>query len=69
MTKNNNLTILEHNASTGEIIERSMTEAEIAAAIADAQAATEAKSAAELAKENVLSKLGLTAEEAKLLLS
>lgn len=63
-----NPTILEHNATTGEIVERPMTEAEIAAAQADAEFAANAKAAAASKKQEVLAKLGLTADEVALLL-
>ncbi len=63
------LTILEHNATTGEIVERPMTEAEIAAAKIDAEASANAKAAAALKKEEVLAKLGLTADEVSALLA
>jgi hypothetical protein len=63
------LTILEHNAETGEIIERPMTEQEIAQAKADAQAAIEDKAALETKKQEVLVKLGLTADEVTALLA
>ena len=61
-----------HNVETGEIIEREMNaeelaqwEADKAAAAAQAQAAAEAAAA----KAALLAKLGITEEEAKLLLS
>ena len=63
------LTISEHNAETGEIVERAMTQAEIQAAQLDAQAADEAKAAIEAKKQEVLGKLGLTAEEVSALLA
>jgi len=63
------LTICEHNAETGEVTERPMTEAEIAAAQLDAQAADEAKAAIEAKKQEVLGKLGLTVEEIAALLA
>jgi hypothetical protein len=61
-----------HDLSTDEVIDREMNDAEFAAYEADqaaqaAQAATEAAKAAE--KEALLARLGITAEEAKLLLS
>jgi hypothetical protein len=61
-----------HNVTTNEIVDREMTDAEFAAFEADqaaqviAQAEAEAK---ETAKADLLAKLGITAEEAKLLLS
>jgi hypothetical protein len=65
-------TIKEHNATTGEIIEREMNTEELAQretqrAKAEAQAAAEAQKAAD--KAALLAKLGITEDEAKLLLS
>ena len=66
------MTILEHNVETGEVIERELTVEELAQkAIDDAQAAArlaeiETKAAAKAA---LLDRLGITADEAKLLLS
>jgi DNA-binding Xre family transcriptional regulator len=65
-------TIKIHNVETGEIIEREMTAAELAQAkIDDANFETlkqsEATKAAE--KAELLAKLGITEDEAKLLLS
>lgn len=60
-----------HDASTGEITERPFTEKEIAEVEANiAKAAAEAKAYAEreAAKEALYAKLGLTADEVKLLL-
>ena len=64
--------IKEHDATTGEVIEREMTATEIAQwesdkAEAEAIKATEATKAAE--KAAVLAKLGLTADEVAALLS
>ena len=61
-----------HDLSTDEVIDREMNDAEFAQyeadqAAASAQAAAEAAKAAE--KEALLERLGITAEEAKLLLS
>jgi ribosomal protein S11 len=61
-----------HDLSTDEIIDREMNDAEFAQYEADqaeaaAQAAAEAAKAAE--KEALLAKLGITADEAKLLLA
>lgn len=61
-----------HNAETGEIIEREMNAEELAQlgvdkAKAQAEAATKAE--AEAARAALLAKLGITEEEAKLLLS
>jgi len=61
-----------HNVTTGEIIEREMDDAELSEFEADqalratAQAEAEAKA---IAKSALLEKLGITAEEAVLLLS
>ncbi|NBR24301.1 MAG: hypothetical protein EBU08_11135 [Micrococcales bacterium] len=65
-------TIRIHDLATNEVIDREMTDAEFAAyeaeqaAQATAQAEAEAKATAKAA---LLTKLGITAEEAKLLLS
>jgi hypothetical protein len=64
--------ILEHNVETGEAIERNATKAELdeitlenaAKAAEDSQAQTKAT-----AKAALLEKLGITADEAKLLLA
>jgi hypothetical protein len=61
-----------HNVSTDEFIDREMNDAEFAQYEADQEAqaeraAAEATKAAE--KEALLERLGITAEEAKLLLS
>lgn len=67
-----NLTILEHNVETGKIIEREMTAAELKQAEKDKKAyqaeiaAVEAKAQAKTA---LLEKLGITEDEAKLLLA
>ena len=68
-------TAIEINCETGEVIERPLTADEIAAneaAAAQAEAdrkAAEAEAAAKAeAKQAVLDRLGLTADEAKLLL-
>ena len=61
-----------HDASTGEIVERPYTKAEIdetKANEARLKAETDAVIEAENAKMALFEKLGLTAEEAKLLLS
>ena len=63
--------ILEHNAATGEVIDREMTEAELAQHEKD-----QAERAAQIAKleedakskEVLLKRLGITEEEAQLLL-
>ena len=60
-----------HNIETGEIIEREMTDNELAQQEADkAAAAAEAAEAEakEAARQALLDKLGITADEAKLLL-
>ena len=63
--------ITEHNVQTGELIERDATAEEIAQAELDAaneiQAKAEAEAKAE-AKAALLERLGITAEEAALLL-
>jgi hypothetical protein len=64
--------ILEHNVTTGEIVEREATAEELAQSVID-----ETESATRLAeienkataKAAVLTQLGITAEQAKLLLS
>ncbi len=64
-------TIAIHNADTGEIIERELNDVELAQHEADLAAAA-ARKADNLAKENakaaLLDRLGITADEAKLLL-
>jgi hypothetical protein len=64
--------ILEHNVETGEVAERDATSDELAQFNAD-KAAFEARVAAEAAhataKAALLEKLGITADEAKLLLA
>ena len=61
--------IREHNIETDEVVDRPMTEDEIAELQAT-QAELQAKIAEEgKAKEAILKKLGITAEEARLLLS
>ena len=63
--------IIEHNVTTGEIIERELTAAELEqlekdqAEKAVKQAEAEAKATA---RQAILDRLGLTAEEAQLLL-
>ena len=63
--------IVEHNVTTGEVIEREATKEELAQAAKD-KAEIEAKeAAAELAatqRQELLDRLGITADEAKLLL-
>ena len=64
--------ILQHNIETGEVIERDATSDELAQAKAD-KAEFEARIAEEeqkaSAKAALLEKLGITADEAKLLLA
>jgi hypothetical protein len=64
--------ILEHNATTGEVIERDMTEEELAQQEIDEAERAEriAKMQADAtAKAALLERLGITADEAALLLS
>lgn len=72
MTKSTKPTIRIHNVQTDEIIEREMNDAEFAQYQADT-AEWAAERADKVAKENaraeILDRLGLTAEEAALLLS
>jgi len=61
-----------HNAQTGEIIEREMNEEELAQAKIDTERNEQnlaLKAQMEIAKAALLEKLGITEEEAKLLLS
>ena len=64
-------TIRIHNTETNEVIDREMTDTEFAAYEAD-QAAQAAKAEAEAAKaaqrQALLSRLGITEEEARILL-
>ena len=64
------------NCETGETLEVELTAKEVAQRAADAQAFAEAKAkedadkaAAEVAKADLLARLGITAEEAALLLA
>jgi hypothetical protein len=72
MAKSTRPTVRIHNIETDEVIDREMNDAEFAQYEADkaeqaiAQAEAEAKSTA---KADLLAKLGITAEEARLLLS
>lgn len=64
--------VKEHNLSTGEIIEREMTHAELE--IYEAEAIEESRKVAEAAEKvakraAILERLGLTEDDAKLLLS
>lgn len=64
--------IKEHNIETGEIIEREMTAKEIAQWEADnliAAEELEMKNAKATAKAELLAKLGISEDEAKLLLA
>lgn len=67
------MTIIKiHNAETGQIVEREMTSEELTQFEADketAAAEAQAKKQAAVAKNALLEKLGITEEEAKLLLS
>lgn len=61
-----------HNADTGEVIERELNDAELAQHEADVAAAAARKAeliAKETAKAALLERLGITADEAVLLLS
>ena len=61
-----------HNVQTGEIVEREMTDAEYAdwqAQCADWEKLKAETAKAEADKATLLAKLGITADEAKLLLS
>jgi hypothetical protein len=63
--------IHEHNATTGEIIEREATAAELAKAIASEEAtkARQLEESAKVAEKSaLLERLGITEDEAKLLL-
>jgi hypothetical protein len=60
-----------YNAATGETIERDLTVEELAQAAIDesaSKAASEAQAAKAVARQIVLDRLGITAEEAQLLL-
>jgi hypothetical protein len=64
--------VYEINAETGETIERDLTAAELAESAKVAQEFTEAKEfaqAKEVEKQALLERLGITADEAKLLLA
>ena len=61
-----------HNVETGEIVEKEYTADEVKAveaAIAESKAAEEQRQKVEADKAAILAKIGLTADEAKLLLS
>ena len=71
MVKSNRPTIRIHDLSTNEIIDREMNDAEFAQYEANkaAQAAEKAEAEAkETQRQAILDRLGLTADEAKLLL-
>lgn len=55
--------VREHNQKTGEIIDREMTDAEVADMEAAIQERLDAIAAEEAKKQATLDKLGLTAEE------
>jgi hypothetical protein len=60
-----------HNMETGEIIEREMNASELAQQVkdkAEAKTQEDARTKAEADKAALLAKLGITADEAKLLL-
>lgn len=64
--------VKEHNVETGEIIERELTKAELDALAADKAEETakvEAETLKAAEKVALLAKLGITEDEAKLLLS
>jgi len=60
--------ITEINVPTGEVLERNMTKAEIAAREAEEAARLAAETEKLAAKEALLAKLGITVEEANILL-
>ena len=65
-------TIKIHNVETGEVIEREMNAEELAQQVkdkAEAKLRTDAEAKAATDKAALLTKLGITADEAKLLLS
>lgn len=65
------MTILEHNVETGAVIEREMTKDELAqhkADLAAIQAEQDEAKAKAAARQAILDRLGITAEEAKLIL-
>jgi hypothetical protein len=71
MTKSTRPTVRIHNVETDEVIDREMNDAEFANYQADQAAQVIAKAEAqvkETAKAAILDRLGLTADEAKLLL-
>jgi hypothetical protein len=71
MTKSTRPIVLIHNVSNGEILEREMDDAEFAQYQADQEASSLEKQKAiadQEAKNALLERLGITAEEAALLL-
>jgi hypothetical protein len=71
MAKTTKPMIRIHNAETDEIIDREMTDDEFAQYQADKQKTTQAKAEAEAKaaqRQAILDRLGLTADEAKLIL-
>jgi hypothetical protein len=72
MEKSTKPTIRIHNTETNEVIDREMTDAEFAdyqVMIESANASQFEKEAQATAKANLLERLGITADEAKLLLA
>jgi hypothetical protein len=72
MTKSTRPTVRIHNSETDEIIDRELNDKEFAAYEADVAKAAALEAEAEVkatAKAALLEKLGITAEEATLLLS
>ena len=68
----NKLIVIEHNSETGEIIEREMTAAELKQVEKDKAESLAEKAEADAkvqAKAALLDKLGISVDEAKLLLS
>jgi hypothetical protein len=61
--------IIIHNSTTNEVIEREMTEIEIAKYETAKNAYDTKQAEAEAGKAAILAKLGITADEAKLLLA
>jgi hypothetical protein len=71
MTKSTRPTVRIHNIETNEVIDREMNDAEFAQYQADQAAQAIAKAeveAKEAQRQAILDRLGLTADEAKLLL-
>lgn len=63
-----NSIVIEHNVATGEITEREMTAKETADRQAQESAALQAEATKAGARQAILDRLGLTADEAQLLL-